>query len=161
MLINLSLAPAHQGISFTAVRITAGFVVLAVLAGVVAWSVWRDKLPRARVWLMFTLGVALAGLLGSVAQSVATGGVWSAGIALFFAVAAVFDLVHHASPAGLGTGGGFGRGGGGARPSRIFHSAMALITPTALLAAIGVIALALGYGSGVIDQIASMITSAI
>ena len=172
----IALTHARHGVTLTAVRVTIGFVVLTGTAGIAAWSVWRNRLPRARVWLLVALGVAIAGFLGAFAQSLATGGLWTAGIALFLAVLFTFDLVHHAGPAsGKATSksaaGSMGKlaatlganqsNSNSGRPRRIFHSIMALITPTAVLAGIGVLAIALGYGAAPVMAIADTITTAI
>jgi hypothetical protein len=171
----LALAPAHQGLSSPAAHVGVAFVAFVVAAGAAAWSVWKDKLPKLRVWLILAAGVPVAAIAGGYAAMIAgtanTSAPIAAGMALGIAVIFAFELWYVAHPAGRGGRGGM-RGGGGPggpgpqtggheRSRRIFHSAMALISPFAFLAAYGVLAVSLGQGVDAVTWVSASVLGVI
>jgi hypothetical protein len=160
----LAATAPHTGlISLNAGHIGIALVVVIVCAGWAVWSVWKDKTPRLRVWLILLVGTAIAGFAVGLEQLAAASAttntpiaaVIALGVAAFFACELWF-VAHPRRPGG----GGFDTddaGGGGIR--RIVHSVMATIAPTAFLAAYGVIAVAAGFGTGSVADVATTITA--
>jgi len=172
----LALAPAHQGLSSPAAHVGVAFVAFVVAAGAAAWSVWKDKLPKLRVWLILAAGVPVAAIAGGYAVMIAgtanTSAPIAAGVALGIAVVFAFELWYVAHPSSSGGRGGGMRGGGGPggpgphvggheRSRRIFHSAMALISPFAFLAAYGVLAVSLGQSVDAVTWVSASVLGVI
>lgn len=121
--------------------------------GMTAWAIWRDSLPRFRMWALLFLGVVTAGLLGSFDAHVAhwlgatgnsiTGKIL--GISCGVIALAVFFTAEFWDSAKPGKN---GKGG-----TRWFHSAMSFIFPEVLLAAGGLGAAALGFGTSLLTAL--------
>ncbi len=131
-------------------------LLLGTALGLAIWAVWRDRLPRARVWLLFFAGLVSAGLLGHLAARVATalvtastsvtGKLFGVGTGVLLAVIAAAELWTAAHPR-------HGHGG-----HRFAHTTLAFLAPSLFLAAGGLFTASLGLGTSVINNIASAIS---
>jgi hypothetical protein len=130
--------------------------VLGVCAAIGVWAVWRDCMPRMRMWLLAIVGLLATGKLQNVNHTLAhwlatTGNSWTVklvGASVGLTIAAVFivcEFWRHANP----------RNGAGGH--RWAHSAMALIAPEIILAAGGVLATILGWSSAFLTTIPATI----
>lgn len=132
-------------------------LVIGVVAGVALWAVIRDKLPRARMWMILLVGTVTAGLLGVVALKVAyamigastalTGRLIGVSAGTFIAAIFAAELWHVGHPR---------RGTGG---NRFVHSVMAYIAPSVFMAVGGLFAVALGMGTDLFASFSQAATS--
>lgn len=164
----------HNGVALTGGHIGWALIVALVAFALAVWSVWMDTMPKIRVWLIVIVGTAGAGYAGGLealaASSATTNRPIAAGIAIVVGVFFACELwrVAHPQPRlralrrmRFGPHSPGGQPAGNARSRRIIHSAMALIAPTAFLAAFGVFAVVAGYGTAAVTQVASSIVSVI
>jgi len=169
--LNALLAAApHTGLTLSpAVHLGIAFVVFAAGTGLALWTVFKNKLPRLRVWLFLIPGVVIAGWLGALEAAATDNALNGNHVWAFVAVAAAIfiaaDLWHVAHPKVRlrGDGGGLGRGmgggeGGSARSHRVFHSLVALVAPTVFLTAYGVVMVVAGQGTTAAADVAAMIS---
>lgn len=125
---------------------------LGICAGLALFAVWRDRFPKLRMWLFLFIGTMSVGLLGTADAKIAT---WltatsnslthkvfgaAFGVVLI-AVLIACEFWDRASP----------RGGSGGH--RWAHSVMALIAPEIFIAAGGVFAVVMGWGTSLLTTI--------
>lgn len=134
-------------------------IVVGTVVGLAIFALWRDKLPRLRVWLLVIIGLVEVGLLGSLTVRVAT---WLVGASNFvtgrgIGVACGAALLTVLFGAELWRTAAPGRRGEGS--NRSVHTVMALLFPTVCLATGGIVAIALGLGSSLITQASAAIST--
>lgn len=146
---------AHAASTVNHTAITA--IAIGLLVGATVFALWRNKLPRARIWMLVALGVVELGLLGSTmvkfaqwligaGDTVTTKGIGVGCGAAALAVLFACELWRTAAPK---SGEGSNRG---------VHTAMALLFPSICIATGGIVAVAMGLGSSLVTTVSNGIS---
>lgn len=132
-------------------------IVIGGLAALTVFALWRDKLRRARIWMLIALGVVELGLLGSTTMkfaqwligagnTITNKGIGVACGAAFLAFLFGCELWRTAAP----------RSGEGS--NRGVHTAMALLFPSICIATGGIVAVAFGMSSSLLTTVSNGIS---